>query len=99
MKKRGKFHPLRIEGVPEAQQGLIFYLCLCYKHLPEHKRHILDEYYERIGKQHAAALRAMMQTDESFVKICMDNYIASQTTLNRLRNKFYKGFPLDEILR
>ena len=98
MKKRGRFHLLAIDSVSEPRQGLIFYFCRCYSELPEDKRRILDELYERVGGTNAAALRAVMETDESFVKICRDHYIASPTTLCRLRAKLYLEFPLDKLL-
>ena len=99
MKKRGKFHILHLESVSEPKQGLIFYLCRCYDELPDDKRRILDKLYERIGGENAAALRAVMETDDTFVKICREHYIASQTTLYRLRAKLYYEFPFDEMMK
>jgi hypothetical protein len=98
MKKRGKFHVLKINGLDESRQGLIFYICRCYPDLPPHKRKILDNLYREIGGAHEAALRALMVSDESFAKICLDHYIGSETTLYRLRLRFYTEFPLDEMM-
>lgn len=98
MKKRGKFHVLKINGLDESRQGLIFYICRCYPDLPPHKREILDDLYREIGGDHEAALRALMVSDESFAKICHDHYIGSETTLYRLRLRFYTEFPLDEMM-
>ena len=98
MKIRGRFHVLKLGGVSAERQGLIFYICRCYEDLPQRKRDILDGFYRRIGGEHEAALRALMATDDSFAKICLDNYIGSETTLKRLRLKFYVEFPLDEML-
>lgn len=98
MKKRGRFHVLHIEAVSEDRQGLIFYICRCYPDLPKAKRDILDELYTRIGGDNSAALRALMETDDSFVKICREHFIASETTLVRMRTKFYLEFPLDEMI-
>lgn len=98
MKKRGRFHVLKIISISEEQQGLIYYICRCYRDLPQHKRDMLDELYERIGGVNRAALRAVMETDDSFVKICRDHFIASETTLIRMRTKFYLEFPLDEMM-
>ena len=99
MKKRGRFHILKIGGVSAERQGLIYFICRCYDDLPPHKRQVLDEYYRRIGGEHEAALRALMATDDSFAKICLDHYIGSETTLNRLRIKFYTDFPLEEMIK
>lgn len=98
MKSRKKFHALSIEGISEAQQGLIFYICRSYADLPKRKRDMLDELYARIGGVNEAALRAMMETDDSFVKICREHFIASETTLKRMRNKFYLEFPLEKMM-
>lgn len=98
MKKRGKFHVLKINELDESRQGLIFYICRCYPALPPHKREILDKLYREIGGVHEAALRALMAADDSFAKICLDHYIGSETTLKRLRLRFYREFPLEEML-
>ena len=99
MKDRGRFHVLNINGVTEEKQGLIFYICRCYNDLPLHKREVLDRLFRKIGGTNEAALRAVMTTDDSFNKICMNYYIASHTTLVRLRNRFFADFPLDEMMR
>ena len=99
MKMRGRFHVLKIDSVSEERQGLIFFICRCHPDLPKHKRDMLDELYRSIGGEHETALRAVMETDDSFTKICIDNYIASDTTLKRLRAKFYVKFPLEDMLR
>ena len=98
MKMRGRFHVLKIDGVSEERQGLIFFICRCYSDLPEHKKAILDELYSRIGGVNEAALRRVMETDEPFVKICREHFIASETTLKRLRLKFFLAFPLDKMM-
>ena len=98
MKKRVRFHVLKIDSVSEERQGLIFYICRCYSDLPAHKKAILDELYARVGGVNEAALRAVMETDEPFVKICREHFIASETTLVRMRTKFYLEFPLDEMV-
>ena len=72
---------------------------LWHPDLPKSKRDMLDMLYERIGGDNADALRAVMETDDSFVKICREHYIASETTLCRLRAKFYLEFPLEEIMK
>ena len=99
MKKRGKFHIIATKRFTEEEQGLIFYFCRCYNKLPEDKQRILDELYLRVGKEHYAALRAVMESDDAFVKICRDYYIASQTTLCRLRAKFFNEFPFEEMVK
>ena len=99
MKKRGRFHVLNIERVSEERQGLIFYICRCYSDLPREKRERLDELYRKVGGAHADALRAVMETDDSFVKICREHFIASETTLKRMRTKFYLEFSLDELMK
>ena len=99
MKKRGKFHMLKLNGVDEYRQGLIFYICRCYNDLPKHKRDLIDELYRTVGGENADALRSLMLTDESFAKICLDHYIGSETTLKRLRLRFYREFPLEEMLK
>ncbi len=99
MKDRGRFHVLNINGISEEKQGLIFYICRCYDDLPSHKREVLDSLFQKIGGVNEAALRAVMTTDDSFVKICMDYYIASHTTLVRMRNRFFMEFPFDEMMR
>lgn len=99
MKSRQRFHVLNIDGVTPERQGLIFYICRCYPDLPKSKRDILDGLYHRIGGDNAAALRAMMETDDRLVKICREHYIASETTLYRLRTKLYIAFPFDELMK
>ncbi len=99
MKSRQKFHVLNIKGVSSERQGLIFYICRCYCDLPKPKRDMLDLLYERIGGTNQKALRAMMETDDSLSKICREHYIASETTLYRLRARFYMEFPLEELMR
>ena len=99
MKKRGRFHTLNINGISEEKQGLIFYICRCYADLPQCKRDILDLLFRKVGGVNEAALRAVMTTDESFVKICLDYHIASHTTLVRLRNRFFVEFPIEEMIR
>lgn len=98
MKKRGRFHILKIDSISEERQGLIFYICRCYPDLPREKQRTLDALYRKIGGDHEAALRRVMETDDSFVKICREYYIASETTLARLRTRFYLAFPFDKML-
>lgn len=97
-KMRGRFHVLKIDGVSEERQGLIFFICRNFRALSPEKRAILDELYAHVGGVNEAALRAVMETDDSFVKICREHYIASETTLVRLRVKFFQEFPLDEMI-
>lgn len=99
MKKRGRFHVLNINGVTEEKQGLIFYICRCYNDLPPHKREVLDSLFREIGGVNEAALRAVMTSDDSFNKICIEHYIASHTTLVRLRNRFFIEFPLEKMIQ
>lgn len=98
MKSRKRFHVLNIASVSQERQGLIFYICRCYPDLPKAKRDKLDELYRRIGGANEAALRAVMETDDSFTKICIEHYIASETTLKRMRQRFYLEFPLEDLM-
>ncbi len=99
MKSRKKFHVLSIEGISEAKQGLIFYICRNLELLSPDKQRVINNLFTRVGGEHAAALRRFVTTETSAQRICTEYYIGSVNTLCSLRRQFYIEFPLDEIMR
>ena len=56
---------------------------------PAAVRRRIDELCERAGGEYAPALKAYMTTDADWLWIC-DQYHVSESTLARVRKKFYE---------
>nr|DAM35832.1 MAG TPA: hypothetical protein [Caudoviricetes sp.] len=97
MKTRG-FNYLPAVRLGRKEQGLIYYLSHNYFLLPEDKRRIIDEHIEAVGGENASALRRYMTTDDTAVRICLDEYIGSPNSIYMMQREYYETFPLSRIL-
>lgn len=99
MKKRENFSKLASVKLNINKQGLIFYINRNYYRFSEKKRRILDCQYECIGGEYAAALKRYMTSSDTLTKICIDEHIASPSTIYPLVRRFYENFPLGEFYK
>ena len=83
------FRKMRGISLPYRVQGLIFFTCQCYDILPPQQRKQIDDTINKVcGDSYPEALKAMLTTPQSVCALAMDHYV-SETTLYRLREKFY----------
>ena len=87
------FRMLTGVDLPYERQGFIYFTSRMYRFLPPEDQEEIDGLCRRVGKHQWLALRDLMCTDKSIQRILQDHYIASATTLNRLRRKYYREFP------
>lgn len=92
------FRKMRGVHVPPDKQGLLFFLCRNYKDLPEKTQQRINELCDSISegeRAYRAALFDMLTTRESVVSISMKHAV-SQSTLYKLRRKFYETWYKEE---
>lgn len=99
MKNREHFSKLPSVKLGVCKQGLIFYISRNYYNFSQSKRDIMDQTFEKAGGLYAAALKRFMTTSETAVKICIDENIASVTTLYNVVRRYYECFPLYRFLK
>lgn len=83
------FRKMRGIALPYRVQGLIFFTCQCYDILPPRQQKKIDDTIAQVcGDTYSEALKAVLTTSRSVCAIALDHYV-SETTLYRLREKFY----------
>lgn len=85
------FKKLRGLSLPEEKQGLIRYTCLTHLCQPRYVRDKIDRLCASCGGEHSAALRDVMCSLKSITMIALQ-YSVSESTLYRLRRKFYESW-------
>ena len=86
------FRKMRGVKVPPDRQGLLFFTCRNYNDLPEYPKSKIDNLCDLIseGEQaYRAALFDMLTTKDSVVSISIKHSV-SQSTLYKLRRRFYE---------
>ena len=77
--------------MPYNKQGLIYFLCHNYEHMPfEIQKRIINSCI-KAGGEYYNSLFELMTTDKPIQLIAMDGYV-SERHLRRLRRKFYEHF-------
>lgn len=99
MKNREHFSKLPSVKLGVCKQGLIFYISRNYYNFSQAKRDIMDQTFEKAGGIYATALKKFMTTSETAVKICIDENIASVTTLYSVMRRYYECFPLYKFFK
>ena len=97
MKNRENFSKLPSVKLGVCEQGLIFYISRNYYNFSQPKRDVMDQTFEKAGGIYAGALKRFMTTSETAVKICIDENIASVTTLYNVARRYTEHFPLYRI--
>lgn len=78
-------------GLSYERQGLIWFTARTYAEQPEHIRRMIREACEEVGGENAPALFAYVTTSRSIVSIMREFYIASETTIYRMINSWYRA--------
>lgn len=83
------FRKIRGIHLPYYKQGLIYFTCRNYRELPLDKQEKINNLCMDVAGEYYPALRDILLTDKSIVRISMDSNL-SESTLYRLRRKFYE---------
>lgn len=90
-----KMHGVKVS---HDRQGLLFFTCRNYNDLPEETRSRIDALCDSISggeRAYRAALFDMLTTRDSVVSISMKHAV-SQSTLYKLRRRFYEAWYKEE---
>ena len=90
MEKRNRRFRYAANGVPYHRQGLIWFTARCYNDQPEQVRALIQSACRQAGGDNAQALFAYVTTGRSMVAIMQDYFIASDTTMYRMINRWYR---------
>lgn len=82
------FRKMKGLKLPYKQQGLIYFTCLNYENLDEDTQNKIELLCYECAGEYKKALFELVTTCESVTSISLKYYI-SESTLYRLRNKFY----------
>lgn len=84
------FRKLRGVKLPYSKQGLIYFICMNIKDMPEGIQNKISSLCIEVGKENHKALYALL-TDKSknIHSVAMD-YFVSESQLYRIRKKFYE---------
>lgn len=78
--------------MPYKKQGLIHFTCLNFCDLPEAERQKIAGLCEQVGgREYAKALFDLMTKDIG-VRAAAAKYYCDETTLYRMRNRFYEAW-------
>ena len=78
-------------GLSYETQGYIFFRCLLYKNLSEDdQRQIRECIMAAVGKEHYGEIFDLVTGRKTYTAICIEYYIAAESTLYRLRKRFYE---------
>ena len=73
-----------------AGQGIVYFTCANYKHLPTKYRRKIDDVINCVGGFDCEALRVLvLDARQSIVSVSME-YCINERRLNNLRNLFYE---------
>lgn len=88
------FRKMRGVKVPPDRQGLLFFTCRNYNDLPQSTKCRINDLCDMISEgdqAYRAALFDMLTTKNSVVNISMKHAV-SQSTLYKLRRRFYEAW-------
>lgn len=85
------FKKMRGLDVPYRKQGLIRFVCLDFYNQPPDVRRKISDLCASVGGLYSAALFELMTTENS-VRSTALKFHCDETTLYRIRRKFYENF-------
>lgn len=96
-----KFHSIKL---PEKRQGLIYYTCVNYHHLPEEKQQLLDKVCRAVVEEHPfaahdayyKALREYLISGRTMQDVAA-SFFVREGTLRTMQREFYRVFS-DKVI-
>lgn len=89
-KKRRGIH------IPYNQQGLIYFVCMNIRDMPEHIQHKILNLCIEIGQEDYRALYEVLTNDNKSILSISLEYFISEKKLYRLRKEFYEKWKLSD---
>ena len=74
------------------KQGLIYFICVNHKDMPEHIEKKIKRLCEEIGKEHSDVLYEMVTNSSKSIRSLALQYHISEMSLYRYRKKFYENW-------
>ena len=78
--------------LPYNKQGLIYFVCVNYREMPEHIQDKIADLCNKVGGEYAEVLYKVVTDSNRSVRSLAIEYHISERNLYRYRKKFYESW-------